>query len=209
MQFLPVERYRQLREGAQVLEADSHGDKVLRLRDGTFLKLFRLKRLLSSALLRPYARRFASNTTHLQRLGIPCPKVIELYRMTDPRRDVVHYAPLPGVTLRQLREQTAIPPAELRAQLGRFIAGLHQQGVYFRSLHLGNIVLTPDGELGLIDIADLQCQRRPLRIGQRQRNFRHLLRDAQDLVWLRQDNSVLQAYREASGLNFPVAGLKD
>jgi hypothetical protein len=46
--------------------------------------------------------------------------------------------------------------------LARFIRHLHRQGVYFRSLHLGNILQLPGGNYGLIDILDLQHKRRPL-----------------------------------------------
>ncbi|MGH8426151.1 MAG: toluene tolerance protein, partial [Pseudomonas fluorescens] len=55
MQALDHTRYLALREGAQVLEADGSGDKVLRLTDGSILKLFRRKRLLTSAAWYPYA----------------------------------------------------------------------------------------------------------------------------------------------------------
>lgn len=207
MQNLSPEQYQQLRQGAQVLEADSHGDKVLRLSDGTFLKLFRLKRLLSSALLWPYARRFARNAKKLEQLGIPCPRVITLYRLAQPRRDIVHYAPLPGLTLRQLRDDPTSNDSELAEQLGYFIAKLHQQGIYFRSLHLGNIVLTPEGELGLIDIADLKCQRRALNDHLRQRNFRHMLRDSKDQDWLRQGGHFRKAYTQASQVTITVQGI--
>lgn len=208
MKHLSIERYRQWRQAAQLLEADGHGDKVLRLSDGTFLKLFRLKRLLSSALFRPYAQRFADNATRLKRLGVPCPSIIGLYRMSTPRRDLVHYAPLPGVTLRQLRDTPTQQPGDLPEQLGIFIAKLHQQGVYFRSLHLGNIVLTPSAELGLIDIADLKLKRWPLRINQRKRNLKHLMRDAKDVAWLQQGGRMIQAYRSATGMSFSVPGLE-
>lgn len=77
MQDLALSAYEALRAGAQVLEADKHGDKVLRLADGNFLKLFRRKRLISSAALYPYAQRFADNTATLQRLAVPCPLIIE------------------------------------------------------------------------------------------------------------------------------------
>ena len=61
MQELDLSAYESLRAGATVLEADKHGDKVLRLPDGNFVKLFRRKRLISSAALYPYAQRFADN----------------------------------------------------------------------------------------------------------------------------------------------------
>jgi hypothetical protein len=49
---------------------------------------------------------------------------------------------------------------------------------------LGNIVLTPDGPFGLIDIADLRSQARPLFTYQRRRNLQHLQRDPFDRQWL-------------------------
>jgi tRNA A-37 threonylcarbamoyl transferase component Bud32 len=183
MQALDGGRYLALREGAQVLEADGSGDKVLRLADGSMLKLFRRKRLFTSAAWYPYARRFADNCRHLQRRGIPCPEVTALYRIAEIERDAVHYTPLPGSTLRQLiAAGTAHAP--LRTQLGAFVAKLHESGVYFRSVHLGNVVLTPEGTLGLIDIADLRVSSRPLRRSLRLRNFKHMLRYAQDHQWL-------------------------
>jgi tRNA A-37 threonylcarbamoyl transferase component Bud32 len=98
----------------------------------------------------------------------------------------------------------------LRAQLGEFVAQLHARGVYFRSLHLGNIVLTPDHSLGLIDIADLKCQRRALSVGKRLRNFQHMLRYSQDRQWLLGDNSseFLQSYLSSSGLKMNLASLQ-
>lgn len=201
MQALEQARYLALREGATVLEADGTGDKVLRLVDGSMLKLFRRKRLLSSAAWYPYAQRFADNCRHLQERQIPCPVVKAVYRIGAIERDAVHYAPLPGQTLRQVLEEPA-DHDQLRAQLGRFIAILHERGVYFRSAHMGNVVLTPEGELGLIDIADLRIFRRPLRKSQRLRNFKHMLRYPQDRQWLLEagDSSFVDGYLAAQQL---------
>lgn len=192
MQALDCGRYMALREGAQVLEADGSGDKVLRLQDGSMLKLFRRKRLFTSAAWYPYAKRFADNCNRLAARGIPCPKVTGLYRISEIERDAVHYAPLPGHTLRQLIGQEAASSA-LQRQLGSFIAHLHETGVYFRSAHLGNIVLTPEGTLGLIDIADLRFYRRPLSRSLRERNFKHMLRYPQDRQWLAEEGDAFVA----------------
>lgn len=183
MQALEHARYLALREGAQVLEADGTGDKVLRLGDGSMLKLFRRKRLITSAAWYPYAKRFADNCRTLAERGIPCPRVRQVYRIAEIARDAVHYDPLPGQTLRQLLEEP-LSDDRRRAQLGAFIAQLHEKGVYFRSAHLGNVVLTPEGELGLIDIADLRIYRQALTKRLRLRNFKHMLRYPQDRAWL-------------------------
>ncbi|MCB1890810.1 MAG: toluene tolerance protein, partial [Rhodocyclaceae bacterium] len=78
MQTLEHDAYLALRADAQVLERDRHGDKVLVLGDGTYLKLFRRKRLISSTAWYPYAKRFADNALALAERNIPCPVVIGL-----------------------------------------------------------------------------------------------------------------------------------
>ena len=157
------------------------GDKVLHLTDGTYLKLFRRKSWLSKTAFYPPARRFADNAAKLQRLGIQCPEVIQLYKLEKPYRSVVHYHPLLGDTLRQILQRNIdLDQLELFARLAEFITHLHELGVYFRSLHMGNIVLTPYNEFGLIDISDMRCLDRPLPRGMRDRNYRHLLRYESD-----------------------------
>jgi len=181
MQPLSREQYQAWRAEAQIIEKDGHGEKVLRLADGTFLKLFRRKSWLSKSAFYPPAKRFADNAAELQRLDIPCPRVIQLYRIDVPYRSVVHYEPLDGETLRQLLQQGPdLDQLELFARLAEFITRLHDLGVYFRSLHMGNIVLTPDNQLGLIDISDMRCLGRPLSRRMRDRNYQHLLRYESD-----------------------------
>ncbi|UDI93430.1 MULTISPECIES: lipopolysaccharide kinase InaA family protein [Pseudomonas] len=199
MQSIDHSTYEALRAGAHVLEADGSGDKVLRLADGCMLKLFRRKRLLSSALFYPYAQRFADNTRALEQRGVLCPKVIAVYRIPSIERDCVYYSPLAGKTVRQLQGSSEGTDT-LRFQLGAYFAQLHEKGVYFRSLHFGNVVLTPDNQLGLIDIADLRCQKRALSDSKRLRNFAHLLRYKEDRQWLLGEDAgdtFIEGYRQA------------
>ena len=206
MPMHPMEHsaYLALRENATVLEADGSGEKVLLLEDGTILKLFRRKRLISSALLFPYAQRFADNIDALKKRGIPCPDVIATYRIASISRDAVRYTPLPGLTIRQVLKEHG-ESAPLRAELGTFIAHLHDRGVYFRSLHLGNVILTPESKLGLIDISDMKCQRRALIDSKRLRNFQHLLRYQEDRAWLVESDggaAFVSAYTKGRSAHF-------
>ena len=178
------EQFLSLRQHAELIEADHHGEKVLKLSDGSFLKLFRRKRLISSEMYRPYAVRFALNAESLKTLQIPCPTIIATYAIASIERTAVHYWPLPGATLRQAFQETGECHATLTAALGAFIARLHHSGVYFRSLHLGNIVKTPENPLGLIDIADMKVLRNPIGNQKRKRNFRHLFRYNADVATL-------------------------
>jgi tRNA A-37 threonylcarbamoyl transferase component Bud32 len=190
-------------QGAEVVEADTRGMKVLLLPDGSYLKVFRRKRLLSSALWYPYARRFADNAAALAALGIPCPRVLRVYSFPIIRTHVVHYLPLPGQTLRQAIQGTEDQEAleALRRKLGAFVAQLHGKGVYFRSIHLGNVIVGEQGELGLIDIADMKIHKAALSRIHRKRNFGHLLRYRSDRTWLLADDG--QAFADAYAATAP------
>lgn len=166
-------------QGARLLEQDAHGPKVHALADGRILKIFRRKRRLSSASWTPYAVRFARNAAQLQALDIPTLQVEQVFQLENPALTAALYQPLPGRTLRECARAGDLD-ALLLATLGRFIARLHALGITFRSLHMGNIVLTPSGELGLIDVADMRFQGKPLSLGQRARNLRHLSRLRED-----------------------------
>ncbi|GGD00746.1 BUD32 family EKC/KEOPS complex subunit [Halopseudomonas salina] len=181
MQSMSSEQFAAMRINAEVIEKDGHGEKVLRLTDGTYLKLFRRKSWFSKTVFFPPAERFAVNAAELAQMGIPCPHIISVFKLNEPYRSVVHYSPLEGITLRQLlNEDPSLEQLELFGMLGEFITHLHELGVYFRSLHLGNIVLTPAGNLGLIDISDMRCLGKPLPKRMRNRNYRHLLRYEKD-----------------------------
>lgn len=186
MKSLDNEQYLKMRAGADVTAADEHGDKVLLLKDGTYLKLFRVKRLFTSARLFPYWRRFEKNAEALHALGVPTLKVIESIRLPEIDRTAVHYEPLPGNILREVPDFDA----RLVSRLGAFIKELHDKGVYLRSMHLGNVVLTPEDELGLIDIADMKVYGGALRKGLRLRNLHHLWR-------YEQDRRAISPYQEA------------
>jgi hypothetical protein len=145
--------------------------KVLLLPDQSVVKLFRITRGFSSALFYPYSIRFARNARRLRRLGIRSVQVERVFCCPSIARHGVVYRMLPGQALLHMNID-----ADLRARLAGFVAGLHEKGVYFRSLHLGNILLQPDGGFALIDVADTRFKRKPLAPARRMRNFRHLVR---------------------------------
>ena len=178
-----------LTDGAEVLESDAYGPKIYRLRNGWMLKIFRLKRWFSSALLFPYSRRFVRNCRRLKSLGVPCPEITTLYRVPHLSREALLYRPLAGETLRSLirNGMDADAARTMRIELADFINRLHASGVLFRSLHLGNIVRTPSGGYGLIDVADMAIFMHPLFAWQRTRNFAHLTRYTEDAAWLETD----------------------
>lgn len=186
-----------LLQRSKVLMEDRHGLKVLATPDGEIVKLFRRKRLLSSALWDPYAKRFARNAANLQKLGIPTVEVTGIWRISSLKRDAVVYRRLEGECLRDLEKTDA-----RMEQFARFVAELHAKGVFFRSVHFGNVLELPDGRFGLIDMADLACKGRSLGVKERLRNFAHLVkyevdRRAVEAFGLER---FLRLYEEACGL---------
>ncbi|MBA5981725.1 O-antigen ligase family protein, partial [Pseudomonas sp. MD195_PC81_125] len=153
VQKLSVTGLEQLSREARIIEEDGLGPKVLCLNDGSFLKLFRRRRWYTSGSFNPYSERFAVNSEQLRQMGIPTPQVLNVYRLDDGS-SAVHYAPLPGHTLRQVLQGITAPAVRqaLIERFGKFMAQLHEKGVYFRSLHLGNVLVLEDGEFGLIDL---------------------------------------------------------
>ncbi|BAU76934.1 BUD32 family EKC/KEOPS complex subunit [Metapseudomonas furukawaii] len=202
MKVLSNQALASLLEGAEIIEADAFGIKVARLEDGTFLKLYRRKRLLSSALWSPPAKRFADNARTLNSLGVPAPEILETIRVPERQLNGVRYQPLPGDTLRGLwrRSLPEVTSLEVEA-FGRLLGELHGKGVYFRSLHLGNVIKMPSGQFGLIDLSDMHISGHPLSDWKRRRNIRHMLRYAEDAQWLARlyKDDLLRGYADRAG----------
>ncbi|WP_339415617.1 MULTISPECIES: O-antigen ligase family protein [unclassified Pseudomonas] len=179
-----TETFAALHESADIIEEDGLGPKVLRLKDRTFLKLFRPRRWYTSGGFNPYSERFAINSEQLRSKGIASPLILNLYRLQDGS-SAVRYQPLSGCTLRQaLQSLDSSLRDSLIERFGKFMAQLHEHGVYFRSLHLGNVLLMEDGEFGLIDLADMRIYPSALSDALRQRNLKHMQRYPQDRNWL-------------------------
>ena len=176
MQFMSGREYAKLTQGATELERDRHGIKVLLTLEGHIIKLIRVKRWWSLSAIYPYSLRFRRNAGRLLAMGISSVQVEQVFYCHQVRRHGVIYPLLQGESLEQISARDGISD-ELYGKLAGFIAMLHAKGVYFRSLHLGNILLLPDGEFGLIDVADMRFSSSSLRVDQRRRNFRHLLRN--------------------------------
>ncbi|MFW5431482.1 MAG: hypothetical protein ACKE5M_06020 [Methylophilaceae bacterium] len=167
-------------EGGKVLEQDERGTKVIQLTNGNIIKVFRLRSLISGARIYSYARRFCRNAIRLEAHGINTVKVIKLYHFEGNSNTAVLYEPLAGETLRDVVKNNSVT-AEFVEALAVFLSKLHKIGVHFHSLHTGNVVLTPDGALGLIDISDLSIYPWPLFCNTRVRSFKRLCKYQEDI----------------------------
>ncbi|MCK5311249.1 MAG: hypothetical protein KAJ62_04025 [Desulfobacteraceae bacterium] len=179
MKKLNRKLYKNLIKDAEALTRDLYGDKVLKLKDGRIAKLFRLKRLLSSALFWPYAKRFVRGAKILQKYNIPTVEVTDLFKVPSIKRDMVIYNPLEGESLRDLIKKTD-NPHDLISDFAVFFSSLHDKGIYFRAIHFNNVFITPKGEFGLIDISDLYYSFWPLTVSKRVRNFKPIFHYKED-----------------------------
>ena len=133
---------------AKVILCEPSGDSPI------IIKLWRSEWTPSSTWLRPYASRFRHNAARLRSLGVSAPQVRGWGRVRGSRIHFVSYDRLAGTPLRNL-----IPCIDLEAA-GAYVAHLHELGIDFRSLHLGNILWDAQAGFSLIDVTDCTFGRR-------------------------------------------------
>lgn len=152
------------------------GPKVVLLQNGLILKIFHTRRHPWIARINPPAQRFLTNATILQTLSIPAPRIEETFWIDHQKGlSACTYQPLPGHSLESILEKDPQKMDNLLPSLAKFILRLHQLGIYFRSLHLGNILYLSDQQIfGLIDFLDLKKKNRELTNWETQRNIKHL-----------------------------------
>ena len=201
MKELSNHEYQNLIKDALILERDRMGGKVLLTPDNNIIKFFRTKKLISSSSIWPYAERFKKNAERLNLIGFSSVNVTETYFIPQQARFAVRYPRLPGKTIREALADNPSDPQPME-HVAAFIAKLHNQGVYFRSLHFGNILYLEDGHYALIDVVDTHFQRSNLSLIKRTRNFRHLARYQQDVNSICRfgNDKLLSSYLQASDL---------
>ena len=193
--------FQQLRAGARLLERDYRGEKVLLTPDNHIIKLFYPRRRITSARIYPYAHRFWNNARQLREKGIITIHCEQLRHDRQNRRYLITYPLLPGTTLRE-RLAAVSNSDDYLEKLATYLVTLHARGILFRSIHLGNILVLENGDFGLIDVADMAIQHRPLGLMKRARNFRHLLHDREDRKQLDKYGygRLLEHYERAAGI---------
>lgn len=186
MKKITKEEFQELTLNADILMSDKYGVKVLQTANLKIIKLFRLKRFFSSALIYPYALRFRRNAAALKKRGISTVKVESAYSIPSIQRDIVVYQRLDGRVLRAaLADNSMNSRNGLTEKFAEFFTELHDKGIFFRSIHYGNVIVLPDGKFALIDIADMSFTFfGGLTLWQRLRNYKHMCRYPQDLKFL-------------------------
>lgn len=188
MKLLTETEFNAMIEGAELSKSDGFGPKVYRRPDAIYVKLFRQKRTFSLSNIYPYVKRFRSNSLKLKKRNIDTVTVLDIYNCQEIQRTIITYNELQGELLRKVLEHDN--SNERIEQLAEFVAVLHQKGIYFRSIHLENIVLQPNGKLGLIDIADMRFRWHALGPLRRVRNLCHMLKYKKDAQLLLVDGKL-------------------
>lgn len=149
--------------------------------DGTISKFWaRKKKLISSATLRPYSNRFIKNAEELNRRGVVTPEIISHIAVEKSHVRIVRYRSLPGHSIRELLEED---PKQIDIKgLCRYIYELHEKGILFKGMHLGNIIQKPNQKgYGLIDFTDVKFYSRAVPVLRRAANLATPLRYREDI----------------------------
>jgi hypothetical protein len=139
--------------------------------DDTITKIWaRPKSLFSSSTLRPYSNRFVNNATKLAQRGIHVPQIINHAKLENSFVRIVTYHALLGSSIRELLHNT--PHKVNIPDLCRFFLELHDKGINYRTIHLGNIIqLSNQNGFGLIDFTDVSFASSPLSLKRRATNI--------------------------------------
>lgn len=201
---LSSEAFADLCSAAEVLETKQGLPAVLAHRDGDgqplVIKVWRRDRGFWATWVRRDHVRFRKALLALAARNVRVPRYRAHGRVQGSELRFVVYEWMAGEPLRARPEQVDL------AALARLVADLHARGVYFRGLHLGNVIRDPDGRLGLIDLQDVRWRNRRLSVRQRARNLAILCAHPRDRAFMMPQrwSDLVLAYAEAAGLG--VAG---
>lgn len=185
--------------GGEVLEKDQRGIKVVLLKNGNILKIFRTRNLFSGTRVYSHARRFCRNAARLNHLAIPTVEIKSLFHLEKKGHTAVLYKPLEGESIRNLVKQDQNKIQQTAKEFGVFLSTLHKKGIHFHSLHTGNILLLPDNNFGLIDVSDMTIYPWALPCSTRLRSFKRLCKYQEDFSILGHNywQAMLAAYFDA------------
>lgn len=152
--------------------------KVFEKNGDTIIKLFYPKKSrLSSDRIWPRAMRFYRNMKTLQHHGYDAPIVTKVQFCPDLKIYLMHYPKIQGNDVRNLAKNGKLNIIHHVAQL---VADLHTNGIFFRSIHLENLLYKPDGKFALLDVTDVRFRKKALNFYSRYRNIKHLLLEPND-----------------------------
>ena len=169
--------------------------------NGTITKFWaRKKSLFSSATFRPYSARFVKNAALLKARGVVVPEIVDHLKLENSHVRLVSYLGLSGISIRELIH-SAPQQIDLPSLCG-YMHSLHNKGILFEGMHLGNIIQMTDG-YGLIDFTDVRFFKSSLSPRQRAINLRTPIRYQEDIDALAKANQpdFIETYLKVADLN--------
>lgn len=152
--------------------------KVFEQSGSTIIKLFyRKKSRLSSDHIRPRAMRFYKNVNKLHTHGYAVPRIDKIQFCPELKIYLLYYAKIEGKDVRYLANHGDL---HVISHVAKLMADLHVNGIFFRSIHLENLLYQPDGKMALLDVTDVRFKSRPLNLYERYRNLKHLFKEPYD-----------------------------
>ncbi len=162
----------------------NHKPKIIETADNAIIKVFyQKKKWYSRDRYYPKGKRFYNNANHLNHLNVMAPEVDKLQYCPELKLYTVKYKKYPG---KECREWIAENQPVALSDVFQFIASLHAKGIFFRAIHLANILYDPKKGFALIDVADVYFKKKPLGLLARYRNIKHLFRAIEDKAYWQQ-----------------------
>ena len=146
--------------------------KVFEINDNIIIKLFYPKKSwLSSDRIWPRAMRFYNNVKALNARGYEAPRVDKVQFCRELKIYLLYYPKIQGKDVRSLASHGEIGVIRHVAHL---IAGLHINGIFFRSIHLENLLYQSQGKMAFTGCDGCPFKSGALRLYSRYRNLKHL-----------------------------------
>ncbi len=159
-------------------KADDLGHRKTFHKKNEIIKIFNVRGIISSGFFNTYASRIIKNSLKLKKYDIPSIEITnELIFQYNKRLSGVSYKYIPGTTYRNLNHKITM---DMITDLANYISNIHKKGIYFRAMHLGNILLH-NKKLFLIDIAKIHFYPWPLFVFTRARAFRRMIKYQDDI----------------------------
>lgn len=197
---IPKNSYLELQTSPTILKWN--GSKpVLAKNDHNIIKYFyKTTWNFSSGYWWSYAIRFEIHARRLRALGIAAPVVHDLLHYPEEHCYIVNYAYINGETIHSMAKRGNFMPMK---KLPEFIAKLHKLGVYFRDLHLENIIWQDSADFALLDTIRIKFHKKSLNLQQRAHNLAFLLNRHEDQELFKEFgfDKLVQTYLQAAALN--------
>ena len=199
MKVLDPNELKQFIKANKILYGTPEHPGIMMSPSGEIIKSFFRRKTISTSTIFPQAIRFEANCRKLFERGINGPIVKDTIYCKEVPVHMVIYDRLEGVDLRELSQREA---KSTLTRLPEYLADLHAAGIFFRAIHLGNILVHNDA-MSLIDISDLKTQTSPLGSFRRARNLAHLFNSELDkaLFLAYGLNQFVEEYIQTSGLS--------